>query len=365
VRTNNALSRRIRVLLVAPSLDILGGQAVQASRIREQIAQTPDIEMRFQPINPRVVAPFQFLLRIKGLRTLTNFASYFPALVWRAWPVDILHIFTAAYTSYLLWSMPALLIGKLLGKKVILNYRDGQGEDHLKNWRTAIPTIRLADRIVAPSGFIVDVFRKFGLSAISIFNFIDTAHFIDRRRRQLRPVFMTNRILEPLYNIHCLLRAFQRIQQRYPDATLTLAHDGPSRQELEAFAGELGLRHTSFIGRVPHTQIRELYDAADIYLTTPNIDCMPGSLLECFASGLPIIATKAGGIPYVVTDEKDGLLVELDDDEGVARASFRLLEDPVLVERLTDAGREAVKSYAPERVRQQWAALYRELVGRR
>lgn len=357
------MKRKIRVLLVAPSLAITGGQSVQASRIHQLIATVPDVEMRFHPIDPTIPAGLKFLLRYPGIRTLTNFAAYFPALVWKASRSDILHIFTAAYTSYMFWSMPALLVGKLLGKKVILNYRDGQCEDHLTNWSTAVPTIRWADRIVAPSGYLVDVFARFGLRAISIYNFIDTANFIDRPRRVLRPVFMTNRGHESLYNIPCILRAFQRVQQTVPDAALTIAHDGPARGELEALARQLSLRNVSFIGRVPQSQVRELYDAADIYLTTPNIDCMPGSLLECYASGLPIVASKAGGIPYMVTHNQTGLLVDLDDDRAVAEACLRLLADPELVTRLTAAGREEVKKYAPDRVREQWTMLYHELVG--
>ncbi len=63
----------------------------------------------------------------------------------------------------------------------------------------------LADRIVTPSGFLVDVFGKHGIKARSIFNIIDVDRFIYRKRRKLRPKFMTNRILEPLYNVDCIL----------------------------------------------------------------------------------------------------------------------------------------------------------------
>ena len=112
---------------------------------------------------------------------------------------------------------------------------------------------------------------------------------------------------------------------------------------------------------MPHSRIAELYDQADIYITTPNIDCMPGSLLECMASGLPIVATRAGGIPYLVADRKTALLVDLDDDEGVARSCFELLDDPDLVERLTSAGREEVERYQCGPVRDAWVTLYREL----
>jgi glycosyltransferase involved in cell wall biosynthesis len=192
---------------------------------------------------------------------------------------------------------------------------------------------------------------------------VDLFHY--RPRRKLRPIFMTNRSLEPLYNVECILRAFAVIQQRYPQAELTIAHDGVSRAALERYAKSLTLRNMFFVGSVPHDQVPGLYDAADIYLTSPNFDCMPGSILECYASGLPVVATKAGGIPYIATDEETALLVDLNDHEAMAGRCFRLLEDEDLVERLTKRARQELVKYNPETVRDEWAALYRQLADRR
>jgi glycosyltransferase involved in cell wall biosynthesis len=357
-RTNPA---PIRVLLIAPSLDILGGQAVQATRLLSVLSDVPGIRMTFFPINPRPPKPFLRVRKIPYLRTLITFALYSTRLAWEARKHDILHIFSAGLSSYTLWTIPALLIGRLHGKKLILNYRDGQAEQHVTEWRTAKPTLALADRIVAPSGFLVDVFGKYGIRARSIFNIIDVDRFHYRKRRKLRPIFLTNRILEPLYNVDCILRAFAIIQARYPEASLTIAHDGCCRPALEKLAGELQLRNTRFIGRVPHDKVPELYDSADIYLTSPNIDCMPGSLLECFASGLPVVATKAGGIPYISKHGESALLVDINDHEALAASAMRLLEDEDLVERLTNGGLEEVKRYHWAPVRDQWAELYRDL----
>jgi glycosyltransferase involved in cell wall biosynthesis len=112
---------------------------------------------------------------------------------------------------------------------------------------------------------------------------------------------------------------------------------------------------------VPHDQTPQLYDAADIYLTSPNIDCMPGSLLECFCSGLPVIATAVGGIPHVVEHERTGLLVEKNDHRNMADCAIRLLEDPDLVERLTRNARAEVESYGANHIRKEWVALYHEI----
>ncbi len=342
-------------------MDILGGQAVQASRLLQKLGHEPSLWIGFLPINPRLRSPLHVLQKPKYLRTVVTFILYTSKLLWTLPGYEVLHVFSAGLTSYSLWTIPALLISKLYGKRVILNYRDGQGEQHIQTFRSAKPTIRMADTIIAPSDFLVDVFARHGIPARSIFNIIDLDRFIYRQRKKLRPVFMTNRILEPLYNVECLLRAFAVIQHRYPEASLTIAHDGPSRPSLEKLARDLRLCNTRFIGRVPHDRVPSLYNDADIYVTTPNIDCMPGSLLECFASGLPVVATNAGGIPYIVEDGKTGLLAGLDDYEGVARCCCRLLEDEELVVRLTTNAREEVKRYSWACVREQWLTTYYDL----
>jgi glycosyltransferase involved in cell wall biosynthesis len=354
-------SKNISLLVIGPSMDILGGQAVQVRRLLGILEDVEGLDVTFLPINPRPPRPFLWVLNIRGLRTIVTFAQYIVRLAWTIPQHEVLHIFSAGLTSYALWTVPALLIGRLWRKKIILNYHDGQGDQHLREWRTAKPTIALADRLVTPSGFLVDVFRNHGMQARSIVNIIDTSRFIYRKRRKLRPIFMTNRILEPLYNVECILRAFSIIQKSYPDATLTIAHDGCSKPSLEKMALELKLENTRFIGRVPHERVTELYNAADIYLTSPNIDNMPVSLLECFAAGLPIVATKVGGIPYVATDRESALLVDINDHEALAARSIELLENPDLVEHITNGGLEAVKRYDPAPVREQWSALYREL----
>ncbi len=352
---------RVRVLLIAPALNILGGQAVQAKRLLAALREDPSLEIDFQPIAPLLPEPFRKLQRVPLLRTVINLGAYIGQVAARAWRYDILHVFSAAYTSYFLWTLPALAIAKLYRKKIVLNYRDGQAEDHLRRWKLAIPTIRRMDAVVSPSGFLVDVFAKFGLRIQTISNILPAENFRYRRRSRLRPVFLHNRIMEPLYNIPCCLRAFQIVQQRYPEASLTLAHDGPSKPELEELVQTMGLRNTQFLGRVPHDRIAELYDSADIYLTSPDFDCMPGSILESFASGLPVVATSSGGIPYIAANEETALLVPTGDSEAMARAALRLLEDPALVERLTANARASCARYAKDPVREQWMRVYRAL----
>ena len=353
----------IRVLMIGPSPEIVGGQAVQASRLLTALSDVPHLTIEFFPLGPRPPKVLDWTGRIPLFRTLVSFAVYNVRLAFEARKYNIFHIFTAGLSSYTLWTIPALFWSRLFGKKSILNYRDGQAEQHLTEWRSAKPSILLADRVITPSGFLVDVFGKYGIGAQSIVNVIDVAHFRYRQRRKLRPVFMTNRMLEPLYNVECVLKAFALIQAQYPEARLTIAHDGCCRPALGALAQELKLRHTRFIGKVSQEKIPDLYDDADVYLMSPNIDNMPGTLLECFASGLPIVATAVGGIPYIAKDRESALLVPANDHEALAARALELLEKPDLVERLTQQGLREVEKYHWKPVRDQWAALYQELSG--
>lgn len=355
-------ARAVRILIVAPSLDILGGQAVQAARLLARLREEPSLEVSFLPVNPRLPGALRGLQQIKYVRTVVTSLAYAASLLARAHRYDILHVFSASYFSFVLAPTPAILAGKLYGKKVVLNYRSGEAEDHLTRWRrTALPTMRLANEIVVPSGYLVDVFARFGLRARPVFNFVDTARFRFHARRPLRPVFFSNRNFEPLYNVPCVLRAFQIIQRRFPDARLVLAGDGSQRAGLEALARSLALRNVEFLGRVDQTRMPELYDAADIYLNTPDIDNMPGSVIESFASGLPVVTTDAGGIPYIVSDGETGMMVARGDHEALAARAVRLLEDEALASDIAARAHEECRKYSWDAVRGEWLKLYRGL----
>jgi len=168
--SNQTDKKIIKVLLAAPSLQIIGGQSRQAVRLQELFRDEPAVEISFIPHNPQLPGPLGWLQQIKYLRTFVTTVAYCVLLFLRVPRCELIHVFSASYYSYLCCVAPAILIGKLFGKKVILNYRSGEAEDHLRNWRTAIPTIKLADQIVTPSGYLVDVFARFNLKARFIFN---------------------------------------------------------------------------------------------------------------------------------------------------------------------------------------------------
>jgi glycosyltransferase involved in cell wall biosynthesis len=342
-------------------LDILGGQSVQAARLIERLSGEAPLDVGFLPINPRLPGVLRRLQRIKYVRTVVTSIAYLASLLLRVRRYDVIHIFSASYLSFVLAPTPAILIGKLYRRKVLLNYHSGEAEDHLRRWPSAIGTIRLVDSVVVPSEYLVRVLASFGLKSRAIANLTDLNHFRFRERVPLQPVFLSNRNFESHYGVDCVLRAFSIIQKKIPHARLTVAGDGRERRALEALAAELGLRNTRFIGRVEPASIADVYDAADIYLNGSRIDNQPLSILEAFSCGLPIVSTEAGGIPDMVSDGKTGMLVPLGACAKIAERALLLLENPEVARELITRARAECPKYQWEAVRNAWMSAYFEL----
>ena len=352
---------KLRVCIVAPSLDILGGQAVAARRLLERLEGEPALEMSFLPVNPRLPGVLRRLQRIKYVRTLVTSIAYVATLLARARRYDVLHVFSASYWSFLLAPTPAILIGRLLGCRIILNYRSGEAEDHLIRWGPVVmPILRAAHRIVVPSEYLVGVFGRYGLPAVSIHNFVELERIPYRERRPLRPVILSNRNFEPLYNVEAVLEAFRTVQDAHPDAALVVAGDGSRRAQLHGLAAELGLRNVTFTGPVPPDAMPALYDGADLYVNASVIDNMPQSILEAYAAGTPVVTSDAGGIPFIVRDGVTGVLVPSGNSAALAAGMLGLLADPERARRLAAAGREqCLTTYAWAAVAREWDRVYR------
>jgi glycosyltransferase involved in cell wall biosynthesis len=354
-----SLADPLNIAIVAPSMGILGGQAVQADRLIKAWSGDPEVRAWLVPINPNPPGPLGYGTRVKYLRTVATQLAYWPLLLRELRRADIVHVFSASYFSFLLAPLPAVLVARLLGKPVVMNYRSGEAPDHLKRSAIARGTLRAVDRNAVPSRFLHDVFGAYGITSDIIPNIVDLERFAFRRREPLRPAVLSTRNFEPLYNVACTLRTFRLVQDRYPEATLTLVGAGSQDSALRELSAELGLRNVRFAGRVAPSEIWQYYADADIYLQTPNIDNMPSSVLEAFASGCAVVSTNAGGVPAILTNEVHGLLVTCNDHEAAAAAIGRLIENPQLSDRLVTAARGSCDSYRWETVRNQWLALYK------
>jgi glycosyltransferase involved in cell wall biosynthesis len=350
--------KQVKVLIVAPSLRILGGQAIQAQRLLERLRGEPELEVDFLAVDPELPPPFDVCERIKYVRTVTRSVVYWAQLLLRTPRYDALHIFSASYWSFLLAPVPAVLAGRLYGKRTILNYRSGEADDHLANWRSATFFSRMFRSVIVPSDYLVGVFARYGIHAEAIPNIVDES-FRFRARERLRPHVLANRNLEPMYNVECVIRAFALVAARYPEARLDIVGDGAERARLEALARDLGLTGVVFHGRVPIAAMPGFYDRADLYVNAPDIDNMPSSILEAQTCGLPVATTDAGGIPCVVDSGRTGLMVPRGDHQALAACLLRYLEEPAFAQQIIGQARAAASAYRWSEVREQWVAAYR------
>ncbi|HET9830482.1 MAG TPA: hypothetical protein VFP91_02180, partial [Vicinamibacterales bacterium] len=111
--------RKLRVAIVAPSLRILGGQAVQAHRLLQSWENDADIEAWLVPVNPVPRGTLARLLDVKFVRTAVTQLVYWPRLLRELKRADVVHVFSASYTSFLLAPLPAILAARWIGRPVI------------------------------------------------------------------------------------------------------------------------------------------------------------------------------------------------------------------------------------------------------
>ncbi len=358
---------RLRVLVVGPSLDIIGGQSTQAALLIDGLHGESSVESSFVAINPRLPGVLRNLQSIKYVRTIVTSCAYVLALLRNVPRHDVVHVFSAAYLSFVIAPTPAILISRCFRKAIVLHYHAGEADAHLRKWRrTAARTMRVAHAIVVPSRYLESVFARHGMRVRVIRNVVEPDRLRFRQRRPLRPIFLSNRQLLATSNVECILRAFALVQRRFADAQLVVASDGTERAALQRLARELGLRQTEFIGWVAPDQIADLYWAADIFLNgSDSGDNVPVSILEAFAAGLPVVSTEAGGIPELVCHRETGMLVPRGDHEQMATCAIRLLEDPALSSKLVRNARDACSRFTWSACREQWLGLYTDLAGRR
>ncbi|HEU4520884.1 MAG TPA: glycosyltransferase [Thermoanaerobaculia bacterium] len=357
----NPAVREARIALIAASPAIVGGHSVQAAALTSDLRRSGHT-VDWIPIDVRFPLGLRWLRRIPYARTILNELLYLPSLM-RILRADIVHVFAASYWSFLLGPAPAMLIAKLLGKRLVLHYHSGEAGDHLTRWRRVLSRLLpVADEIVVPSAWLQKIFESHGYATRVIQNVVDTAQFHYRERPHPKPHLLSVRNLENYYQVENTVAAFAQLKEQFPDATLTIAGYGSRERDIRQLADRLRLTGIRFLGRVEPVALADVYDEADIFVNSSVVDNQPVSILEAFASGLPVVSTPAGDIPSMLRGGEAGCLVRANDPSAMAGAVARLLVEPEASLQITRRAREEVVRYAPQRVVDQWNSLYSDLL---
>ena len=353
----------LRIVLVGPEPPPAGGMARLTELLVQRLrAEGADVE--HVSTNP----PWRSgsLGAVRGVRAVVRLLQYIAPL-WRAvGRADLVHLMANSGWSWHLHAVPAIWIGWLRRRPVVVNYHGGNAAPFLERSATAVRfSMRRAALLVVPSGFLQRVFADFGMPSVILPNPVDLELFrvTSRSARPIGPHLVVTRNLEPIYDIDTALHTLQRLLPDLPAARLTIAGDGDERPRLEQLALDLGLREcVRFTGLLSREEIARLYESADVMLNTSRVDNLPGSILEALASGLPVVSTNAGGIPYLVRDRETALLVPPGDPQAMARAVCELVSEPELANALRERGLQLVRQYAWPSVRAQWLVRYTDVL---
>jgi len=204
-----------------------------------------------------------------------------------------------------------------------------------------------ADHILCNSQILKDfLVARYGLPSSRltvVHNGVDTDFFQPGKngRKDGRIILLSVARLVPDKDHDTMLAAFARVAAGRPQAELWLVGNGPRREVLERQVGDLGL--TGRVKFLPVSQdIRHLYHQAGVFVLSSVNEALPNVILEAMAAGLPVVATRVGGLPEAVVPGETGLLVAPRDVAGLAAALGSLLDDPEIRRNLGRRGRERV-----------------------
>jgi glycosyltransferase involved in cell wall biosynthesis len=223
--------------------------------------------------------------------------------------------------------------------------------------------VRHADAARALSGYTAGlVEQERGSPPDAVFpTYSDLAAFRERPVQPLpeRPVALFVGVLEPYKNVTGLAAAWRTVAANVPDARLVVVGRGPQAGVVERLAVELPGR-VEHVAELPPEGVAERLDEATVLVLPSRFEGLGRVVIEAFARGRGVVATRAGGILDLVEDGREGLLVEVGDVQGLAAQLGRVLSDRVLAERLGAAAHERFPQW--DQTAEQWAERMRGLV---
>lgn len=353
----------LKIALIGPLPPPSGGMANQTRQLAELLGLegvSVELVQVNAPYRPRWVG------HIKGLRAAFRMLPYLIHLWRAAGKADLFHVMANSGWSWHLYATPAIWIANLKKIPVVVNYHGGEAGDFLaRALRWVKPGLARTDELVVPSGFLKEVFGRFGFAATVVPNVINLSRFSPKlpspdNASELHILVARN--LEPIYDNTSALRAFRIVKDQLPNARLTIAGSGPERAALEDLARILNIdAAVHFTGRVDNECMPELYRSADVMINASLADNMPVSILEALASGVPIVSTDVGGVPFLVENGRTALLVPPGDPQAMAQALIQVLTTPDLARRLSEAGLASVQQYTWQCVRERLFGVYGQL----
>jgi glycosyltransferase involved in cell wall biosynthesis len=217
--------------------------------------------------------------------------------------------------------------------------------------------------VTAPSEYLRSELGAYRSDIMLLPNPLDLANYPFRVREAPEPRLVWLRAFSEIYNPSLAPRVLALLQNQFPEVHLTMY--GPDKGDgslgrVQQVASELGVEsRITFPGGIAKCEVPQKLNEADIFISTTNIDNTPVSVTEAMACGLPVVSTNVGGMPYLITHERDGLLVPPDNASAMAAALARVLAEAGLAATLSRNGRSKMETMDWKTLLPQWEDLLR------
>lgn len=226
--------------------------------------------------------------------------------------------------------------------------------------------LSLASKVVTPSPYLQQSLGKYQSNIKVILNGIDISSIPYKPRELISSKLIWIRAFHQTYNPELAVKVLSNLVGDWPNSQLTMV--GPDKgddslQAVKSLAVQLGVDNRLIIlPAVPYEEIPSLLEKSDIFINTTNYDTAPRSLLEAMANGACVVSTNVGGIPWMISNLKDGLLVEPGDEVAMANAIRNLLEHPDLATRISLTARRTAEVHDWSNVIPEWNNLFSEVL---
>lgn len=217
-----------------------------------------------------------------------------------------------------------------------------------------------AYKIVAPSGYLKKAFEDKGYEVELIPNIINIEEYKFKKRLGFRPRLLWVRAFDQTYNPALAIRVLKQLKSDFPDAKLCMI--GPNKDgslaEVKKLISDFNLIDSVEItGVLPKEEWHKKSEEFDIFINTTNFDNMPVSVIEAMALGLPVVSTNVGGIPHLITDGVDGILVNPDDEIEMVNAIKQIIENTENSVEITKNARNKVEQFDWEVIKENWLKI--------
>lgn len=258
--------------------------------------------------------------------------------------------------AFILQEMITRLL-KVFGKKIVLGIHGGSIQERIDKGASRFYTaMKRADTLYAPSAYFSSYFKEKGYSVAVIENPVALSVYKFCPKKNIRPRILWMRAFSDIYNPLMAVRVAKKLAEKYSDFEMVMAgKEGPLSDTVKSMSTKMGLTHKiSFPGYINMKQKQAFADAYDIYICTNKIDNTPVSLTEFMQLGLPVVSVNIGGIPYMIKDGVNGLLVNDDDDEAMFNKIDLLISNNLLAQSIITNAYNYVQQYDEVNVLKKW-----------